>query len=583
MAQIKAILAEKGGVANVETTDNKVTSLSSSSTDTQYPSAKAVYNELQDIDGANVTVTVPEEFDNPLNTNQLTAGQHDVYFTAYPDIMWHVDHVDGDYVYLGLYTITETTPFRSSGSSYSGSTVASKCTTYLNNTIPNVAQYLEDVTVEGVTAKVFIPTYYQFSGNTGYGDTSGPVFTYIANASFDTRKTIISNDWTQNPPNYGVWLSTAYNSSYVWNAYYNGSIAYGPPSGTSRTLGFRPEVKVRYKVDPVIKDLNTAIGDINTALADKQNKLTFDTAPTSGSTNPVTSDGVKIYVDSSYTIAGQKSGTTLGTKATAEGSNNTASGTCSHAEGTYTTASGTESHAEGHNTIASGNSSHAEGGHSKATGYMSHAEGSETEASGENSHAEGNYNTASGTCSHAEGISTTASGKNSHAEGTGTLASGNSSHAEGNGTTAQRKAQHVIGECNVLDTMGSTSTRGQYVEIVGNGTSASARSNARTLDWSGNETLAGKLTLGAAPTANMDAATKQYVDNSVQNIDASNVVVRYKVSSTDLNTVISDINASITKTKISGTSILGPTLYVASSDPTSSDGTDGDFWFVYEE
>jgi len=27
----------------------------------------------------------------------------------------------------------------------------------------------------------------------------------------------------------------------------------------------------------------------------------------------------------------------------------------------------------------------------------------------------------------------------------------------------------------------------------------------------------------------------------------------------------------------------GPTLHVASSDPTSSDGTDGDFWFVYEE
>jgi len=27
----------------------------------------------------------------------------------------------------------------------------------------------------------------------------------------------------------------------------------------------------------------------------------------------------------------------------------------------------------------------------------------------------------------------------------------------------------------------------------------------------------------------------------------------------------------------------GPTLHVASSDPTSSDGADGDFWFVYEE
>ena len=34
-----------------------------------------------------------------------------------------------------------------------------------------------------------------------------------------------------------------------------------------------------------------------------------------------------------YVTAGQKSGTTLGTKATAEGLNTTASGTHSHAEG----------------------------------------------------------------------------------------------------------------------------------------------------------------------------------------------------------------------------------------------------------
>lgn len=35
------------------------------------------------------------------------------------------------------------------------------------------------------------------------------------------------------------------------------------------------------------------------------------------------------------------------------------------------------------------------------------------------------------------------------------------------------------------------------------------------IDENGNETLAGKLTVGAAPTANMDVATKQYVDNAV--------------------------------------------------------------------
>ena len=44
--------------------------------------------------------------------------------------------------------------------------------------------------------------------------------------------------------------------------------------------------------------------------------------------------------------------------------------------------------------------------------------------------------------------------------------------------------------------------------MVGNGLNSANRSNARTLDWEGNEVIAGKITVGAAPTANMDVATK---------------------------------------------------------------------------
>ncbi len=173
-----------------------------------------------------------------------------------------------------------------------------------------------------------------------------------------------------------------------------------------------------------------------------------------------------------YVTAGRMSGTALGTKATAEGYN--------------TTASGWYSHAEGYSTVASGDYSHAEGSGTTASGPNSHAEGYGTIASGEYSHAEGRY----------------------------TTASGDGSHAGGYDTAAQRKSQHVFGEYNVLDTTGTTTTRGQYVEIVGNGTADDARSNARTLDWSGNEVLAGKLTVGTAPTNNMDVATKQYVDGA---------------------------------------------------------------------
>lgn len=69
-------------------------------------------------------------------------------------------------------------------------------------------------------------------------------------------------------------------------------------------------------------------------------------------------------------------------------------------------------------------------------------------------------------------------------------ATGSYSHAEGLGTIATASACHVGGKYNIEDTWSS------YAEIIGNGTSNINRSNARTLDWSGNESLAGSLTLG---------------------------------------------------------------------------------------
>lgn len=165
----------------------------------------------------------------------------------------------------------------------------------------------------------------------------------------------------------------------------------------------------------------------------------------------------------------------------------------SHAEGRGTMASGNYSHAEGRGTTASGQCSHAEGDETLASGSNSHAEGYQSQATGTASHAEA-ASTASGNYSHAEGMST-ASGVYAHAEGSGT-ASGNNSHAEGKGTESSRASQHVFGEYNALDSAGAASTRGTYVEIVGNGYSTNSRSNARTLDWSGNESLTGSITLG---------------------------------------------------------------------------------------
>ena len=201
-----------------------------------------------------------------------------------------------------------------------------------------------------------------------------------------------------------------------------------------------------------------------------------------------TASGDSSHAEGSYTTASDDF-------SHAEGNSTTASGRQSHAEGYGTTASSVSSHAEGGVTTASGPQSHAEGGDTTASGPKSHAEGTSTTASGSSSHAEGYETTASGTSSHAEGTIVTASGACSHAEGGGTTASGIYSHTEGHETTAKNRSQHVFGEYNGVDPSTASSwDRGNYIEIVGKGADENTRSNARTLDWSGNEVLAGTIT-----------------------------------------------------------------------------------------
>ena len=148
-------------------------------------------------------------------------------------------------------------------------------------------------------------------------------------------------------------------------------------------------------------------------------------------------------------------------------------------------------------------------------GVRSFAEGDNTTASGRYSHAEGSDTTASGTRSHAEGQSTTASGAHSHAEGNYTTASGQSSHAEGFFTKASGVNQHAQGKYNIEDSAGT------YADIIGNGTS-SKRSNAATVDWSGNAWYAGDVYVGSTSGTNKDAgskklATEEYVSTELGN------------------------------------------------------------------
>lgn len=257
-----------------------------------------------------------------------------------------------------------------------------------------------------------------------------------------------------------------------------------------------------------------------------------------------------------YITAGQVSDTTLGTNATAEGNITIASGVAAHAEGFNTMAMGDYSHAENGNYMhvnLTGNANVVQytysmgstellrknmviycpttqryakitdiiSGMSKVTvdQTLSPDEALSnktcaifTGAIGPYSHSEGYSTIASGSQSHAEGYNTSASANTAHVEGEYNLAQGKGSHVEGLYNTAKKRFQHIFGKYGTIES-GATDVEGTYVEIVGNGTgtTSSARSNARTLDWSGNEVLAGKLTVGAGPTNSMDVATKGYV------------------------------------------------------------------------
>lgn len=235
----------------------------------------------------------------------------------------------------------------------------------------------------------------------------------------------------------------------------------------------------------------------------------------------------------------------------AEGMGTTSSGGCSHAEGGYTLASNGQAHAEGYKTTANGGYSHAEGTLTLSSGNASHAEGFRTTASGSSSHAEGSSTSASGQYSHAEGSGTKASGHGAHAEGLGTTASGVGSHAEGSAIIANHRSQHAFGEYNLTDASTAAATaRGDYVEIVGNGLSSTQLSNARTLDWDGNEWLAGSL-----------------VASSVSAVD----------SNSNTNTSISPTGLA-TYTVPSGSQAISTGLYTTSDDIVLYSGTVTNTW-----
>lgn len=129
--------------------------------------------------------------------------------------------------------------------------------------------------------------------------------------------------------------------------------------------------------------------------------------------------------------------------------------------------------AAGYESKASGMGSVALGDKAKATGHAAFAANTATTASGEGA-AAFNASVAHGAYSYAEGSASV-------------MSTADYSHAEGFFTQADSKYQHVQGKWNVSD------TTNKYADIVGGGTSDTARKNIYTLDWEGNGVFAGSV------------------------------------------------------------------------------------------
>jgi hypothetical protein len=110
-----------------------------------------------------------------------------------------------------------------------------------------------------------------------------------------------------------------------------------------------------------------------------------------------------------------------------------------------------------------------------------------------------------------------ASGAYAFSEGNATVADGAHAHSAGDHTIASGDDQMVWGRYNEEDLYD------EYAAIIGNGTDDEHRSNALTVDWSGNMNLAGRITQAVdSTTATVGAAASSIGTNSIRR--AGNVV-----------------------------------------------------------
>ena len=349
-----------------ESTASKVTSISSSNNDAQYPSAKAVYEFV-----SNNTFAV-----SAISTLSITAAAtaDKVANKIYSNEQFVLIRGATAFVHF-MNTNTAANPTLNVAST------GAKTIKLLRN------NELIDLPDPGMLAA---GRSYRFQYDNTYWVLMDDNFLSVDQYQEDEEVIAASlNDLNTRLATAGVWETGTGTNSVVLKG------SEGTAAGNYSTVeGYKSETGGSYTENPITFDTN-------------------DTTP-----------GSYAHVEGRGNIASGALG------AHAEGNRNLASGNCAHAEGGLNVASGNMSHAEGNKTLASGGRSHAEGTSTTASGASSHAEGSHTVASALDSHAEGQYTVAEGVESYVGGYYSKALGDLSNVYGFNSFGINYGTHAE---------------------------------------------------------------------------------------------------------------------------------------------------------